>query len=132
ARVVGVSPQAFVDDTDFTSRLRGIDPDATGLYAQNGYNCLDLIALAAAAADSLQSSAIAPAVPGVSGGGSSCRTYAACESLMALGRNIDFDGPTDELSIGADGDPLSAVFEQFAFDATGRDIGVRTFIAVTG
>ncbi|MFZ9630085.1 MAG: ABC transporter substrate-binding protein, partial [Ilumatobacteraceae bacterium] len=32
ARVVGVSPQAFVDDTDFTGRLRGNDPDATGLY----------------------------------------------------------------------------------------------------
>lgn len=130
SRVIGASPQAFVTDADFLARLRVVDFDATGLYAQNGYACLELVALAASAADSVRPTDIAAAIPGVSGGGSSCRTFASCLALMEVGRNIDFDGPTDELSIGADGDPSSAVFEQFGFDATGRDVGLRTFVVL--
>jgi branched-chain amino acid transport system substrate-binding protein len=131
-RVVGVSPQAVVTDVDFESRLAEVDPDATGVFAQNGYACLDLVALAASSARSVRAADIAAAVPGVSGGGSSCRSYASCAALMSIGRNIDFDGPTDELSIGVDGDPSSAVFEEFGFDRTGRDIGLRTFVASSG
>lgn len=128
SRVTGASPQAFVADSVFLSRIVDIDTDATGLFAQNGYACLTLVALAARTSGSNVPSVIAAAIPAVSSGGSSCRSFAACNSLLRAGRNIDFDGPSDELSIGTDGDPATAVFEEFGFDDSGRDVGLRAFV----
>lgn len=128
SRVTGASPQAFVADSVFLSRIVELDDNATGLFAQNGYACLALIALAARTIGSNVPSAIAAAIPAISSGGSSCRSFAACNSLLRAGRNIDFDGPSDELSIGTDGDPASAVFEEFGFDDSGRDVGLRVFV----
>lgn len=128
SRVTGASPQAFVADSVFLSRIVDTDTDATGLFAQNGYACLTLVALAARTSGSNVPSVIAAAIPAVSSGGSSCRSFAACNSLLRAGRNIDFDGPSDELSIGTDGDPATAVFEEFGFDDSGRDVGLRTFV----
>ncbi|MFM8311794.1 MAG: ABC transporter substrate-binding protein [Ilumatobacteraceae bacterium] len=128
SRVTGASPQAFVADSVFLSRIVDTDTDATGLFAQNGYACLTLVALAARTSGSNVPSVIAAAIPAVSSGGSSCRSFAACNSLLRAGRNIDFDGPSDELSIGTDGDPATAVFEEFGFDDSGRDVGLRAFV----
>lgn len=128
SRVTGASPQAFVADSVFLSRIVDTDTDATGLFAQNGYACLTLVALAARISGSNVPSVIAAAIPAVSSGGSSCRSFAACNSLLRAGRNIDFDGPSDELSIGTDGDPATAVFEEFGFDDSGRDVGLRAFV----
>ena len=41
---------------------------------------------------------------------------------MEEGRNINYNGPSGNLSIGSDGNIATANFERFRFDATGRDV----------
>ena len=63
----------------------------------------------------------------MSSGGSSCRIYPVCIALYDAGRNIDYDGPSGEMSVGPTGDLETAVFEKFEF-IDGRDTTVRTFV----
>jgi len=126
-RVEGISPLAHADDPAFTADLLTVDRAATTLYAHNGYDCMALIALAARDAGSNNSAVIATAVNRMSNGGSSCRSFPVCIALYEAGRNIDYDGPSGEMSVGPTGDLDTAVFEKFVFDE-GRDTTVRTFV----
>ena len=107
------------------------DPAATGLYAHNAYDCVNLVALAAVAAGTTRGPAVAAALPNVSSGGTACDSFADCVGALQDDRNIDYDGPSGALAIGPDGDPTIAVFELFTFDEAGRDVGAGTFV-VTG
>ncbi len=121
-RVVGVSPLAYSLSKDFLAALDELDPDATGLFAANAYDCVNLIALAAEAADSTNAFDIASNVPAVSDGGLSCRNFAQCSTVLAQGRNPDYDGPDGVVAIDANGNPSASIFERFTFDANGRDL----------
>jgi branched-chain amino acid transport system substrate-binding protein len=123
-RVMGVSPLAFTRSTEFSDALRTIDPDTTGVYAENAYDCVNLIALGAQASGSSRSSSIGAALPAISNGGSSCASFSECSSVLANDRNPDYDGPGGVLTIGDDGDVETATFERFGFDETGRDVGL--------
>ena len=72
-RISGVSPIAYADSAAFTQSLRSVDPNSTGLYAHNAYDCLSIIALAAHAAGSNQPTDIAGAINSVTTSGSSTR-----------------------------------------------------------
>ena len=126
-RIEGISPLAHADDPAFTDELRLVDASATTLYAHNGYDCMALIALAARDTGSTNSTVIASAINRMSSGGSSCRIYPVCIALYDAGRNIDYDGPSGEMSVGPTGDLETAVFEKFEF-IDGRDTTVRTFV----
>ena len=121
-RVLGVSPLAYANSLQFTQELTAINPAATGLFAHNAYDCLSVIALAAQAAGSDRPAEIAAAIPAVTNSGTGCTTFTACATALADGRNIDYNGPTGTLAIGADGMVTAATFERFTFDETGRDI----------
>lgn len=131
-RIQGVSPRAYAGSTTFTEALLTVDPDATGLFAHNAYNCVNLIALAAQSVGTVDSSAIAAAIPAITIGGTSCASFPECSTAMSDGRNIDYDGPTGVLSISSGGDPVSAVFEVFGFDETGRDVATGTLVIGAG
>ena len=64
----------------------------------------------------------------VSTGGTQCRSFAECSEPLARGLQIDYEGPSGntELSMRT-GDPSTARFEEFEFDADGRDQSVSTF-----
>lgn len=121
-RITGVSPLAYPVSSTFLTDLRRAEPDATGLFAANAYDCANLIALAAQASTSTNPFAIASNVPGVSDGGLSCRDFAQCSTVLAQGRNPDYDGPDGVVAIDANGNPSAATFERFTFDANGRDV----------
>ena len=121
-RVFGVSPQAYSTSSTFTDELRSIDPDTTGLFAQNAYDCLTIIALAATAADAVRPAEIAAQVPTITARGSACNSFPTCAEGLANGRNINYDGPSGGLAISAGGDMTSAVFDRFTFDEGGRDV----------
>jgi len=121
-RIEGVSPLAYPTAESFIESLRDINPAATGLFAQNGYDCLNAIAIAALTADSDQPAAIARQIPIVTDHGTPCNNFAACAESFAAGRQIDYSGPGRDLTIGPDGEVLTAFFERFTFDADGRDI----------
>lgn len=122
ARVEGVSPLAYPTLLSFMESLRNINPATTGLFAHNAYDCVNAIALAAQSAGSDQPSAIARQIPIVTDGGTPCGSFASCVDALATRPNIDYSGPGRDLTIGRDGEVLTAVFERFTFDADGRDI----------
>jgi branched-chain amino acid transport system substrate-binding protein len=124
ARVLGVSPQAYSASTVFTNALHSVDAEASGLYAQNAYDCLNIMSLAAVAAGSNRPAEIAVQVPGVTVSGSTCNNFPSCAEALAARRNINYDGPSGNLAINADGEMTSAVFERFTFDDAGRDIPI--------
>lgn len=120
-RVSGVSPVAYAGSPTFTQALLTVNPDATGLYAHNAYDCLTIIALAAHAAGSNQPTDIAGAVTSVTTSGSSCAMFNDCDELLDSGRNINYNGPSGNLSIDVNGNMSAANFEKFKFDSLGRD-----------
>lgn len=121
-RVVGVAPLAYDSSKVFTDAMHAVDPATTGLYAHNAYDCLNVIALAAHAAGSNRPLDIAASIPDVTTSGTGCSMFTSCRASLVEGRNINYNGPTGNLSIGADGNVVTADFERFTFDSTGRDI----------
>ncbi len=124
ARVLGVSPQAYSSSSAFTNALLSVDAEASGLYAQNAYDCLNIIALAAVASGSNRPTEIAAQIPGVTASGSTCSTFPACADALAARPNINYDGPSGNLAINPNGEMTSAVFERFTFDDAGRDVAI--------
>ncbi len=123
ARIIGVSPVAYPTSTTFDNSLAAVDPSASGLYAQNAYDCLNILALAAVSAGSTLPADVANAVSVVTANGSSCSTFPACLAALDAGRNINYDGPSGYLSVSTTGEAVGAVFERFTFDESGRDVG---------
>lgn len=130
-RVKGISPIAFSTDQEFLTQL-GAATGNSSPYAANAFDCVNLITLAAVAAESTQPAMIAAQIPAVSDGGTPCTTVVGCEAGIAAGSNINYDGPGGALTIGANGDVSSAMFELFGFDETGHDYDVNTIGPVRG
>ncbi len=110
-RIIGVSPLAST----------GAPDEPPGPYAVNAFDCMNLIALAAAQAGSDEPRAMAAQVSDVSEGGVSCRLFAECIALVQSERNVDYDGPDGPLQIGANGDPARARFDRWGWGADGLD-----------
>jgi branched-chain amino acid transport system substrate-binding protein len=127
-RVTGVSPAASVTDPAFLEAVHATDPDAPGWFAANAYDCVTVLALAAAAAGSTLPDRIADEVRSVTVSGTRCTTFAECVLEQRSGRNINYDGPDGVLDVGADGDPVRARFEVFDFDSSGVDETVGSFV----
>ena len=123
-RITGVSPVAHATSVAFTTGLLSIDSEATGLFAHNAYDCLNIIALAAASAGSLRPLAIAAEIPGLTTGGTRCSSFPTCEVSLAENRNINYDGPGGNLAIDASGEMTSATFDRFTFDENSRDVSI--------
>lgn len=121
-RVSGVSPLAYANSPTFTQALLSVNPNATGLYAHNAYDCLTVIALAAHAAGSNQPADIAGEINSVTSSGSDCAMFQECNALLSDGRNINYNGPSGNLSIDANGNVVAANFEKFKFESNGRDV----------
>ena len=73
-RIIGLSPLAST----------GAPDEPPGPYAVNAFDCMNLIALAAAQAGSDDPAAIAAQISDVSEGGVSCRLFAECIALVAV------------------------------------------------
>jgi branched-chain amino acid transport system substrate-binding protein len=115
----GVSPRSTIADEEVASRF----PADGQFFAANGYDCMNLLALAAREAGSISGAAMASQIVAVSSGGTSCATFLACAQASETGRNIDYDGPGGTLDIGRGGDPVSGRFDTYAFDPeSGLDV----------
>ena len=121
-RIVGVAPVANSGSPQFSAALAEVNPATTGLFAHNAYDCLSIIALAAKTSGSLQPLTMAGAIARVTSSGSACSTYTSCSTALLDGRNINYNGPTGNLSIDENGNVVTANFDRFTFDANGRDI----------
>ena len=122
SKIIGLAPQADsgIADEPF---------DPPGLFAVNAYDCVNLIALATVRAGSDAPREIARQIGQVSVSGSVCETFEECLATIESGLQIDYNGPsgvTDLLT--RTGDPSRAMFDQFTFDETGRDVLQRTIM----
>jgi hypothetical protein len=110
-QVVGVAPKATFGDAEFATP-----------YAAHAYDCVMLIALATIQAGSDDPGRIAPQLPVVSSGGSTCDTFAECVGALAVPLQIDYSGATGDLDLSSrTGDPISGTFERFRFNRDGLD-----------
>lgn len=112
--IIGLSPMTSSGDAD----------EPAGAFATNAVDCVNLIALAAAEAETDDPEAIAAGMVDVSEGGVSCSTFAECIALVNEGRNVDYDGPGGNLQIGADGDAARYRFDRWMFDENGVDVSL--------
>ncbi len=119
--ISGVSPRALNRTGVFGKRFLALNSAFSGSFAENAYDCVNLIALASRAAHSTVSKNIAAEMVAVSTGGSVCVDYATCASLLAADRNIDYG----TINLAADGDMADGVFEvwQIATDGTEESQG---------
>jgi hypothetical protein len=122
AGIIGVSPASNVESADwFAKAFKAFSPTSPIDYASYAYDCMNLIALSAAAALTDQPAAIGAQVEATSRGGAPCHDFAACIDLAGQHRNIDYDGASGPVDLQANGDVDSGWFDVFAFDAAGRD-----------
>ena len=87
--------------------------------------------LAAEAASSTDPRSAAGELVSVTSNGTQCSDFATCSHYLANGRNIDYEGATG-LEIDARGRVTSAVFDQFTFDDSGRDVTTGSVSVTVG
>jgi len=126
--VIGVAVNARAGRDDMLAYLAPDVIEAPPLAAAL-VDCLNLLALAADFSQSDVGAEFMPQVIAASRGGSACRTFVECATIIETGLNIDYNGPTGVLSLDANGDPSVATFITFGFDPDGRtsyrgDLGV--------
>ena len=122
AAVVGVAPAA----------LNESDPGLAEPYAAQAYDCVNLIALAAAQAGTDEPGRIAQQIAPASVGGSACRDFQECIRALADGLQINYEGPSGNTDLsGRTGDPTTGRFEEFGFSAQGIDQVIDQLPGVT-
>ena len=107
----GTLPGPVLED-DFRDRMLAVDPNlADYSYGPESYDAAVLIALAAYAANSTDGTEIAKYLRQVSGGsgdGEKVTDLAEAFSLLAEGKQIDWDGPSGPITLDENGDPTEA------------------------
>lgn len=100
----------------FLDRLRPYLSDAgTLVYAPHAHDCMMLIALAAQAAGSNRSDAIANSIVQVATRGKKCTTFAGCRQLLDRGVDIDFQGESGPLDLTPGGEPATGRYQIWTF-----------------
>ena len=100
---------------EFNERLTAISEGNVN-FAGQSYDCIVLLALAAQIAGSVDGDAILAAFGGITEGGTECRSYAECATLIADGQDIDYVGVSGPLNFNAAGDPTVGSYGVFRFE----------------
>jgi len=120
-RLHGVSPISVAVAPAFIGAYTNRTGAAPALFAGNAYDCVNLIALAAASSGSTDARTLASVIRDISSIGNRCSNYPDCKAELDVLRNIDYEGAAGQLEIGPNGDPQRGVFDVFVFDDDGRD-----------
>ena len=111
----GAAPSAA-----FLDALAAQAPDLSDVgYAAQAYDAVMMIALAADAAGSTRSKAIAQQLLQVGDGPTPCTSYAACLTLVKAARTIAYVGAAGPVPLGANGTPTSGTIGVYRFGANG-------------
>lgn len=105
---VGTLP-GFLATDEHKAALLGINPDLTDFsYANESYDTVILMALAAVQGGSVDPTVIRDNLQSVSRDGTKCTAYQECVDLIAAGEDIDFDGRSGPITFDENGDPTEA------------------------
>jgi len=106
--IKGTIPGARVAD-DFRTRLLEQDPAlGTFTYGPETYDAITILSLAAVAAETDESAAVARQINGVTRDGEKCEDYASCLALLEAGTDIDYDGKSGPVDFAKPGEPTAA------------------------
>lgn len=112
--LVATGPKA--PNAEFLARLKKYAPSAQEfVYAEQGSDCMTVLALAASAAGSNASTLIASNITAVTTGGTRCTTFTDCRRLLEQGKDIDFVGVSGELDLTGTGELTSAEYDIWTF-----------------
>jgi branched-chain amino acid transport system substrate-binding protein len=105
---VGTLPGVLATDEQ-KAELLGIDPALKDFsYANESYDAVLLMALAAIAGGSTEGSVIRDNLQAVSRDGTKCTAFQECAELLAAGEDIDYDGRSGPITFDENGDPTEA------------------------
>ncbi|HEY3142430.1 MAG TPA: ABC transporter substrate-binding protein [Acidimicrobiales bacterium] len=111
----GTFPSAQVPP-EFTTRLMELDPTLVDLvYGPEAYDAVVITALAAVAAGTDQSDAVAGKINGITREGQPCGSFAECRDLLAVGTDIDYNGPSGPQDFAQPGEPTVATIAIHSF-----------------
>ncbi|MGH3358050.1 MAG: ABC transporter substrate-binding protein, partial [Nocardioidaceae bacterium] len=102
--------------SDFKKRLDTVDPKLDSYtYGPESYDATVVTALAAVAAKSDDSKAIAQEMIPVSGEGTKCTEFKECAALLDKGEDIDYEGVSGPLNFNPTGSPSAATIGIFQY-----------------
>ena len=121
----GTIPGTFAQE-EFKKKLLAIDPALKDYsYAGESYDAVNLIALAAEAAQSTKGVDIAAKLKEVSEGGEKCTSYAACVTLIREGKDADYDGQSGPVTFSEAGDPTEAYIGIYEYQDDNKYTAVK-------
>ncbi|HEY8913823.1 ABC transporter substrate-binding protein [Lacisediminihabitans sp.] len=108
-------------DAAFTARVKAADPAASNMaYAPEAFDATILAALAATVARDASGPSIAARLTDVSRGGIKCTSFGECVAVLKTRSDIDYDGISGPIAFDKNGDPSSAHFGVYKYDAANR------------
>ena len=117
AGVKGTIPGAAAGE-EFQARLKTVDPALKDYsYSAESYDAVNVVALAALAAESDAGTDIAENLMDVTTGGEKCSTFADCKELADAGTDFDYDGVSGPIEFDENGDPTEASVGVYEYDA---------------
>jgi branched-chain amino acid transport system substrate-binding protein len=104
------------------AELLGINPDLNGefSYANESYDAVMLMALAAVQGGSVDAEVIRDNLQSVSRDGTKCTAFQECADLIAAGEDIDYDGRSGPITFDENGDPTEAYVGIYQYGKNSR------------
>jgi branched-chain amino acid transport system substrate-binding protein len=125
--VQGVSPGS-TPAAWLAAQLQADAPEAPIAYSAYAFDCVNLLALAAEAAESDDPSQARAEVADVSRGGLPCSTFADCRNELSDSRNINYNGASGSLELNDQGDVTVASYDRFEY-VDGLDVRTEVLLA---
>jgi branched-chain amino acid transport system substrate-binding protein len=132
--VRGTAPSAAPADGEptFRERFEAFAPGTDTIFSGHAYDCTVIGALAAAAAGTDASAAVAAEINGVTREGEKCTLVADCLALLAEGTDVDYDGAAGPLDFVDAGEPGAGAYDTWTFAADGSVEVIEASIPVAG
>ncbi len=120
AGMKGTAP-ASADNPQFTKQLKAFAPKLKEMqFAPQVYDCVNIIALAAEKAKSVNANDWKSEVNGITKDGEQCSNFAECKKLLDDGKDIDYQGASGPLDFVDAGEPGKASIEVYGYDKSGK------------
>jgi branched-chain amino acid transport system substrate-binding protein len=115
----GTAP-APAEDPGFITGLKQFAPDLVETtFAGQVYDCVNIVALAAEAAETDDPTVFKDEIVGLTKDGTPCGSFQECKALLDQGQDIDYNGASGPLNFIAAGEPGTASIEVYSFNDQG-------------
>lgn len=122
--VRGTAPAAAPADGEpgFLDRLEAFAPGTPTIFSGHFYDCVNVMALAALEAGSIDSADIVEHMLTVTNDGEECISYEACATIIAAGGDINYQGASGVVDLNEIGEPTAGTYDIYTYDAEGAAV----------